>query len=293
MKKKNVKERKIDILYDNTIDLLKIIKFHFFTRDKSLIIQNKRYKSIHKGHRCFILGNGPSVSKFDLSVLKDEIVFCVNEFFRYERYKEVGVDYYFLADPAYFSEVRNIEDKEFSDAINKISNEDTEIWIPFSFRKDVEKREWNKKSIRYYNNNLTWVNQYKKSIRFDKCIPQMQAVIQYAILLAIYMGFSEIYLLGVEQTDIFSSLNSYLEKNVQFQYAFRLDDNIREWKRQQILEYSLADLLAGYSKIFDLYDEIAEYCARNGFKIYNCSPGSLIKSIPFKEWSEIDFINNK
>ena len=44
--------------------------FHPWRRDS---IKNlKQLKNIHVGERCFIIGNGPSLKKTDLSKLKDE-----------------------------------------------------------------------------------------------------------------------------------------------------------------------------------------------------------------------------
>lgn len=39
------------------------------------------FKDKHRGERCFIIGNGPSLNKMDLSYLKDEITFGVNKIY--------------------------------------------------------------------------------------------------------------------------------------------------------------------------------------------------------------------
>ena len=47
------------------------------TRDRLRVLRNR-----FKGHRrAFIIGNGPSLNDTDLSLLKDEVTFCVNGFF--------------------------------------------------------------------------------------------------------------------------------------------------------------------------------------------------------------------
>ncbi len=38
-------------------------------------------KDIHRGERCFIIGNGPSLKQTDLSRLKDEFTFGMNRFY--------------------------------------------------------------------------------------------------------------------------------------------------------------------------------------------------------------------
>lgn len=39
------------------------------------------FKNKHKGERCFIIGNGPSLNKMDLSPLRDEITFGLNRIY--------------------------------------------------------------------------------------------------------------------------------------------------------------------------------------------------------------------
>jgi len=39
------------------------------------------HRNLHRGKRCFILGNGPSLDLMDLSVLKDEVTFTCNNIF--------------------------------------------------------------------------------------------------------------------------------------------------------------------------------------------------------------------
>jgi len=52
-------------------------------------IQNlRRFKDIHTGERCFIIGNGPSLKKTDLSFLKDEYTFGLNRI--YLMFAELG-----------------------------------------------------------------------------------------------------------------------------------------------------------------------------------------------------------
>jgi len=61
-------------------------KFIFWLGYNS-IYKSKNYKKIkslkecHKGERCFIIGSGPSISKMDLTLLKNEITFAHNAFY--------------------------------------------------------------------------------------------------------------------------------------------------------------------------------------------------------------------
>ena len=48
----------------------------------------KRFKDIHSGERCFIIGNGPSLKNTDLSLLRDEFTFGMNRI--YLMYPDLG-----------------------------------------------------------------------------------------------------------------------------------------------------------------------------------------------------------
>ena len=53
--------------------------FHPWRRES---IQNlRRFKNIHPGERCFIIGNGPSLKNTDLSYLRDEYTFGMNRIY--------------------------------------------------------------------------------------------------------------------------------------------------------------------------------------------------------------------
>jgi hypothetical protein len=41
----------------------------------------RTYKDIHRGKRCFIIGNGPSLNQLDLTLLKNEYTFGMNRIY--------------------------------------------------------------------------------------------------------------------------------------------------------------------------------------------------------------------
>ena len=58
----------------------------------------KRFKDIHKGERCFIVGTGPSLNKTNFSLIKDEIIFGVNTLYTgLEKFK-LQCKYYAVSD---------------------------------------------------------------------------------------------------------------------------------------------------------------------------------------------------
>src|SRR5258707_4353418 len=68
------------------------------------------FKDLHKGERCFLVGNGPSLSKLDLTKLDGELAFTVNRGYLAERLGLPRTPYYLITDPLtyapYVQEVR-------------------------------------------------------------------------------------------------------------------------------------------------------------------------------------------
>ena len=58
---------------------------HYLASKNIYLTENERklkaLKNKHKGKRCFVIGNGPSLNKMDLSLLKNEYTFGVNGVF--------------------------------------------------------------------------------------------------------------------------------------------------------------------------------------------------------------------
>lgn len=278
-----------NIVFQNFVADLKYLKLS--SEKKKLIKNNQKFQKIHNGKRCFVLGNGPSLNLYDLTVLHGEFTFCVNEFVKYNKLNFVKPDYYLLADPKFFDmDSSDSGDKYLIESFQKMfdSFPDVELFIPIYAKNIMEKYSW-KANVNYFFPLKKFEKSHSKPYNFSTIIPGMQAVVQYAILLAIYMGFNEIYMLGTEQTNIFGNIRAYMQNDEVTEYAFSMNDEEKRWKNKKLTSYSLPETLRGYARIFELFDELGEYCENQDIKLWNCSPGSLIQGIEKKQFEMIDF----
>ena len=249
--------------------------------------RNEELRDKYKGKRCFIIGNGASIKNQDLSLLADEIVFAVNGFYRYEKYYDAKPDFYCMVDPMLFeSDIGDF----LTGGIDKIKNaiHKPAFILPYSAKENVHNNykwdEWT--SIYYIDGPMSFVENYTKEWDITKPVPAPQCVVQVAMLLATFMGFKEIYLLGVEQTNIIDDIEAYLGKTAK-SYAYDNPDNEEEAYFQLVNETPLELTLRGYARIFQLYREIYNYCIKKGVKVYNCTPKTLINSIPKKDFKSV------
>jgi hypothetical protein len=145
----------------------------------------------YAGERCFIIGNGPSLNKHDLRLLQNEYSFGVNSL--YYKSKETG----FI--PTFYV----VED---SSVLKENINEIVKYEAPFKFFPSLYKNYHPKADNVYFfqmNRGFYEKNSPNFSIpRFSTDISQNiycgQSVTYMNLQLAHYMGFTEIYLIGMD-----------------------------------------------------------------------------------------------
>lgn len=165
------------------------LKFAHSKDAKALTI----FKNAYKGKRCFIIGNGPSLNIADLESLKGEVTFGCNRIFRLYDKTEWRPDFWVC-----------VEEKTLSDIsmeIQFISRESTCFVSLHGNKLGVKKND----SIFYiFNHQPFYLRKFKKreSIKFSTDICHSteagETVVYNAIQIAVYMGFEDIYLLGID-----------------------------------------------------------------------------------------------
>lgn len=157
-----------------------------FNKKELKALENK-----FSGERCFILGNGPSLNLLDLSKLKSEYSFAVNGIF----YKTQEMGY----KPNFYI----VEDKHvMQDNIEKINEYDCDYkFFPISYKKQVT----NHKNTLYFNMDVGFYvksSKYFETPRFSKDCSKViycgQSVTFINLQLAYFLGFKEVYLIGMD-----------------------------------------------------------------------------------------------
>lgn len=142
-----------------------------------------RFKDIHAGKRCFILGNGPSLAKMDLTRLKDEFTFGTNRIYLLFN----GTDF----RPTYYVSINELVLQQFADDIKE---------LPF-----LKFLSWNSRHLFREQDDILYLR-IKPSL-FDSFTKEITHPISsggtvtfVAMQLAYYMGFAEVILIGVDHS---------------------------------------------------------------------------------------------
>ncbi|MBD3842665.1 MAG: DUF115 domain-containing protein, partial [Campylobacterales bacterium] len=151
----------------------------------------EKFRNAFLGERCFIIGNGPSLNKHNLSLLENEYTFGVNSF--YYKTKETGFrpTFYVVEDTSVMKE--NLEEiKKF--------------YAPFKFFPTVYKRLHPKTPNTFF---FTMNRGFYEKSSPNYCVPRFstdatkelfcgQSVTYINLQLAYFMGFTEVYLIGMD-----------------------------------------------------------------------------------------------
>ena len=166
-----------------------------------ILKKNFELKDKYKNERIFILGSGSSILQYDLKVLKNENVMTQNSFYMHDDISNIDPNYHCVI-PYYQS------DKEFSIWIDYIAEmkelmpNSLFIW-GLNTRSLIEKHHKDISDRSYYirtKYNLLTLN--KAKVNISKTIMNIPTVLTQCLIVAMYMGFKEIYLLGVDLDQI-------------------------------------------------------------------------------------------
>jgi len=153
--------------------------FGFSNRNRKRLL---KYKNIHKGERCFIIANGPSLNKMDLSLLKDEITIGMNRIYLMENKMGFLPTYLTVFDIP-------IQLKQFTDEYESINVPKFYNWLSRNLFS-------NKEEINFFNCHFT--KDFQPD--FTKSIGNSRSVTAICIQLAFYMGFKEVYIVGKDHS---------------------------------------------------------------------------------------------
>ncbi len=276
----NVKEEEI-IIFSNTDIFINIL--NLTAGISSQLSKIQKYKSIHLGKRCFVIGNGPSLTINDLEYIKGEISFACNSI--YALYNETNwrPTYYVLNDSMGVKMI--LSDKLRPKIIGTYETLFTGI------------SHWN--TVRSITTELGDVCFFKTAsgihdgyADFSEDVSNRLFTvgnITYIMLqLATYMGASEIYLLGVDFTfSVERSADGSIKRNDIINHNELIEKEERQY------DSMLKDITGDYGYYAEIdyqlwgYQAAKKYADTHGIKIYNATRGGKLEVFPRVELDDL------
>ncbi|MHC0441180.1 6-hydroxymethylpterin diphosphokinase MptE-like protein [Flavobacterium sp. 3-210] len=229
----------------------------------------KNFKDKHKGKRCFIIGNGPSLNKLDLTLLKNEITFGVNGI--YLNKEKMGfLPTYYVIEDYLIAEDRASE-------INRLRVETKFVptYLDYTLNKD--------ENTVNFNAYLNYTDKIFEPNFSDDCLKKVGvggSVTFMCLQLAYYMGFDEVYMIGFDhnypKVDVANSSSIIVTQDK--------DDNHfvpnyytkgERWHDPNVERMEKGFSVANQSFI------------NNGRKVFNATYGGHLEVFERKDYSEI------
>jgi uncharacterized Rossmann fold enzyme len=151
----------------------------------------KGLKDKYKGKRCFIIGNGPSLNLHDLNFLKSEITFGVNGIFYKTDETGFRPTFYLVEDKAVIRD--NVERINSYEGVIKI--------LPTDYYDQIIEKDkviWFRMNQGYYEGKSPYFCVPRFSTDCSERVYCGQTVTYINLQLAYYMGFTEVYMIGMD-----------------------------------------------------------------------------------------------
>lgn len=220
-----------------------------------------KYKNLHQGEKCFIIGNGPSLRAEDLQKLHENgiISFGTNRIYNIFDQTEWRPTYYVSEDIVILKDIQRV--------IETIPANAKFIPINLKWYEGV-----NIEGAQYFY--LDYSGEYPQTHGLSLDIPHgircRGTVTMTCIQMAIYMGFSEIYLLGVDHN-----------------YSRITDENGNVIENPDVKDYFSANYDTDFKShiIRNLHGTTHAFCCAEqlskdmmNFKVYNATRGGKLEA---------------
>lgn len=216
----------------------------------------KRLKNSHKGERCFVIGTGPSLSINDLEMLKGEVTFATNRIYELFNQTEWRPTYYVNQD-------HNLI-QTFGDKIAQVDSK--LLFLPVEYRKTFSGDKY-----RFFV--LKHKEFYPHKAPFSRDVSRFLAqgftVTYGAIQIAMYMGFKEIYLLGIDHN--YNIIRDAIGKPVKM-------DSVGKNYPEGMQQYMNMNSLPRVEETTIAYETAELVSRRQGVKIMNSTRGGKLES---------------
>ncbi len=221
----------------------------------------KTLKGVHIGKRCFIIGNGPSLRAKDLDKIKDEYAFAANRIYEIFNQTDWRPQYYMATDKSFIKD--NYQKLQYYDLGHMFLRTGENAALDYPMEKMTRIfMDYDSFFRVYKNDNNNWTIYVSEDV--SNHIAEGATVTFANIQMALYMGFSEIYLLGVD-----------------FSYSVVVDKNGNIHNDPTVKDYFSGKNYNTTSQIYEstlrAYQIAKEYCDNHNIKIYNATRGGKLE----------------
>lgn len=209
---------------------------------------NRIFHNAHQGERCFILGTGASIKSQDLRPLQHETCIVLNGFYLHKDYATIKPQYHVInaspSDPTIGHELGLQWFREMEERITS-----NILFLCYPARRFVQEQGFfRNRRVHYLKTGDGQRGFWKQGIDATRPLYPMHGGGPKTLQLALYLGFREIYLLGLDY-DYFTRLTPQVPTHfyeptdgvlgraglLNWDYLFLKNRQLEVWKDHEIL----------------------------------------------------------
>jgi hypothetical protein len=258
-------------IYDNIID--------YDVKDKAILRQYlEKNADLHcskASNRCFIIGTGPSLRELDLRFVMNEDKIMVNHIDKDDELIILNPNFWVIADPVFW-----LHEQEFLDPVVdtlKSKLPSTQLLIPDDVLSYATRDLLQENNIHYYALDKT-AKYEPVTIDFAAILPCFaQNVISVALMLAIYLKYEEIILIGCDhswwgysEVEIEQGVippHYYNENEEDIEFVVNSFKSLGYQRLQETIQIQKKE-----------YAALRSIAEQNGLRVYNATPGGYLES---------------
>lgn len=227
-------------------------------------------KNTHSGDMCFIIGNGPSLRPKDLDVLQSNRVdsFAANRIYKIFDKSNWRPKYYLCEDPTIMMEIES--------EINKVVTSEVKL-IPIDLKwyKNINIRDAYYFNMQYAESSSYNYGYYDDLAKYVTCNGTVTIT---AIQFAIFMGYKNIYLIGVDHNYsqmVDNSGTIIIDNNVKNYFDDSYESEFQNKITRNIENSTLA------------FERLSEYAKTRKVNIFNATRGGKLEAFQRVDFDSI------
>lgn len=240
------------------------LRFAFHAR---VLLRNASNKDSRCGKTVYILGNGPSLNNFELGGIIGEDVITMNYFYLHPRVKDFNIVAHCIGEP--FDSATWIDPSDMVERTDARS-----YWFGLPAKEFCEAR-YSGKELHYYLPGVA--PGFDVLCRGDLTRPtlQYQSTSQMAIMVALHMGYKNIYLLGFD--------HDWLATRGYSPHFYKEDEDDPAIAKADFSLIPYLDMINITKNLFEVYAAIKKIASKQGVNIVNLSQPSYLDIFPSKD----------
>ncbi len=247
-----------------------------------LLERNVRFRDVHRGERCFILGSGPSIAEQDMTRLAGEIVMTQNHFHAHEQIGRIAPRYHVIV-PKYQPREYDADWVAWLNSMNERLPQDTVLFFDKNTKYLVDDLGLFASRAYYMQTGYSGALLRRAPVDITKRIMVVPTVITQCLAVAIYMGFREIYLVGFDLDQVCRMSN---RDKVRFYGLSPITAN----KAEIDAEAELASTGRTWSDMWIIWQQLImlrQVAKERGISIVNATRGGLLDMFPRRRYEDL------